>query len=268
MLQRIALLTSTIVLTLSLGCVHHRKSVAQAIAPQQVAAPTPRASSEGDRIKADPIAYIRDVYARTNALEQYRLTFYRQERWGNKLRQMEQIQALYRKTPFSVKFVWEDPNAPYYESVYVEGQNDNKLIVRERKGAFPLVPPMTRKIDPGEAVKLNRSKNPITDFGLAQVTARTLAPADDPAVRANLTVRYQGVVNLEPQMRPAHHLHIEHPPAPGLQYTAQDFYVDTETQLPAGTDLYLPGGDMDARYRYANVETNVHPTDADFRLGR
>jgi hypothetical protein len=225
------------------------------------------AGETGERIKADPIAFVREVLAKADAPQQYSLTFYRQERLGGKLREEEQIRALFRKQPFSVKFVWENPDAAYYEMVYVAGQNDNKLVVRERKGALPLLPPTTRRVEPMEAVKFGRTLNPITDFGLANLARRTLAPMEDPAIRPELTIHYRGVVNLDPQSRPAYDLRIEHPPMPGLQYTAQDFYVDTATGLPAGTDLYLPGGELGARYRYVNVNPNVQLTDADFRLG-
>lgn len=256
------------VLPLACARPHRAAEEAAALAPRQIAAPTDRPAREAaQRIEADPLAYLREVLARAEALDQYRLTFYRQERLGGKLREMEQIQALFRAQPFSVKFVWTDPDADYYESVYVAGRNDNKLVVRERKGALPLIPPTTRRLDPTAVVQLGRSRNPITDFGLANLTRRTVEPFDDPAIRPQLSIRYQGLVNLDPQNRPAHHFLIEHPPMRGLEYIRQDFYVDTETRLPAGTDLYESPSELAARYRYADIDPNVNLTDADFRLG-
>jgi hypothetical protein len=116
-------------------------------------------------------------------------------------------------------------------------------------------------------VKLGRARNPITDFGLARVTARTLLPFEDPALNEQMTIEYRGLVRLEPQDRPAHHLRIDRPrPVPGIEYTRQDFYVDADTGLPAGTDLYLPAGELGARYRYAEVDFSVQLSDADFEL--
>lgn len=230
----------------------------------------PRFAREGERIAADPVAYLREVCGRCEALPQYRLTFYRQERVGTlvqKLAPMEQIDALFRKTPFSVKFTWNSPDADYYESVYVEGQNENMLVIRERKGIFPF-PPQVRVIDPALPGKLGVARNPITDFGLARVARRTLRPFEDPALANVMTIRYQGVVAVEPTGRPAHHLLIERPPMPGYAYTRQDFYIDAETLLPAGTDLWLRTGDLGARYRYADVRTDIQLDDADFRLSK
>lgn len=250
------------------GCASGGRSAATAATPEQLNTPEARYAAEGEKIKVEPVAYLRKVFASVDALNHYNLMFYRQERLGGKLRPMEEIRATFRKTPFSVKFVWEDPDADYFESVYVEGQNRGRLIIRERKGALPLLPPTIRQLKPMEPVKLGRARNPITDFGLAQITRRTILPFDDPAVRSQMTIRYEGLVNLDPRNRPAHLLRIERPPMPGMQYTRQDFFIDAETLLPAGTDLYLPGGDLDARYRYADVDPQVQTTDADFRLSK
>jgi len=225
---------------------------------------------EGRRIEADPVAYLRDLCARCEALPQYRVTFHRQERLGTLVRQlgrMEQIRAAYRKSPLSIKFEWDSPDADYYESVYVEGRDDSKLIVRERRGVFPF-PAQVRVIDPALPVKVGRSRNPITDFGLGRIARRILTVLDAPDLAGRIKITYGGMVDLEPLHRPAHHLHIEQPAMPNYPHTKRDFYIDAETLLPAGTDLYLPDGDLDARYRYADIDTAVQLSDADFRLSK
>jgi outer membrane lipoprotein-sorting protein len=79
-------------------------------------------------------------------------------------------------------------------------------------------------------------------------------------------IAYEGVVDLEIIQRPAYYLRIDLPSIPGVACNRQDFYIDAETLLPAGTDLWLPNGELDARYRYTNVRTDVQLTDTDFRL--
>ncbi|NLX22331.1 MAG: DUF1571 domain-containing protein [Phycisphaerae bacterium] len=236
-------------------------------AAERVESPEARMAREGERIKADPVAYLRDLKERCAALDQYRLTFYRQERLGfiPKLVAMERIRAAFRKEPFSVKFEWDDETMPYFESVYVAGRHNNQVLVRERHGLFPF-PPQVRIIDVDLPVAIGKAKNPITSFGLAQVAARTLAPFEDPALAGVMTIAYEGVSQLEPINRAVHHLRIQRPPTPGYLYTQQDFYVDAETGWPAGTDLWLKNEQLDARYRYGDVRTDVHLTDSDFRL--
>lgn len=236
--------------------------------PQRIEPTEQRYASDAERAGHDPVAFLREVEERVAKLDRYRLTFYRQERHGlpPSLGTMEEIEAAFRAEPFSVKFDWHDENMPYYESLYVEGKHDNKLIVRERKGALPFLPPTTRVMDVMFPVKIGKSKNPITDFGLARMVRRTLLPFEDPEVAKVMTIEYQGLVNLEPIDRPVHHIRIERPEMEGYQYTRQDFYVDAETLLPAGTDLYLPGEVLDVRYRYTNVRPDDELTDADFML--
>ena len=249
-------------LALAGGCAGPRgEKVQRAETPQE------RYRIQGERITANPMAFLREILNRCDALEQYELTFYRQERLGMvpQLTDMEHIKARFRKKPFSVKFEWDSPDADYYESVYVAGQNADKLIVRERKG-FSIFPPQVRQIDVDLPVKIGRSKNPITNFGLAQVTRRTLAPFEDPNLCGVMSIHYEGVADLTPMHRPAHHLVITRPKTPGYRYTRQDFFVDAETLLPAGTDLWLPNGDLDARYRYTDVNTDVRLTNRDFKI--
>lgn len=238
--------------------------------PKRIESPEERHARDGARITADPVAFLRGMKERVSQLKQYRLTFYRQERTGlpPALGPMEKIRAAFRQQPFSVKFDWDDPNMPYYESVYVQGLNNNQLLVRERKGALPFLPPMVRSVDIMLPVKLGRSKNPITDFGLQRIAERTLLPFENPEIARVMTVQYKGLINLEPINRVVHYIRIDRPKVQGLQYTRQDFYVDAETLLPAGTDLYLPHEVLDVRYRYADVQTDVNLTDADFRLAQ
>ena len=218
-------------------------------------------------ISTDPVGFLRELHKRTDAIDQYRLTFNRQERLGfiPKLGSMEEILAAFRRTPFSVKFEWDDPERDYFECVYVDGQNECKLVVRERKGLLGFAP-QVRAVNVMDPVTFGRSKNPITDFGLAQMVRRTLLPFDDPEVVKVASIRYEGIVDLEPTKRPSYHLVVTCPSTETFCYTRRDFYVDAQTRLPAGTDLHTTDGNLDASYRYTEINTDVTLTDADFRL--
>lgn len=239
--------------------------------PERLHTQQKRYQREAKRIEAEPVAYLQEVRHRCEQLAQYTMTFYRQERLGlpRRLKPMEEIRATFRAAPFSVKFEWDDPARDFFESVYVAGQNDDKLIVRERHGmplGFIRLRPQVRVVRVVDSIIWGKAKNPVTDFGLARVMQRTLKRFEDPATADKMGIAYAGVVHLETIQRPAHHLRIDLPPIPGVACNRQDFYIDAETLLPAGTDLWLPNGDLDARYRYTNVQTAVQLTDADFRL--
>ena len=263
---RYTLISALLMLT-AVGC----SQSPLASGPKRLSAHEKRYRQEGRRIEANPVEYLQDVRHRCEQLTQYTMTFYRQERLGfpRRLKPMEEIRATFRAEPFSVKFEWDDPSCDFFESVYVSGQNGDKLIVRERNGmpvGFIRLKPQVRIVRVVDSIIWGKAKNPVTDFGLARVVQRTLKRFEDPATADGMGIAYVGVVDLEPIQRPAHHLRIDLPPIPGVSCNRQDFYIDAETLLPAGTDLWLPNGKLDARYRYTNVRTDVQLTDADFRL--
>jgi len=221
----------------------------------------------GEAIRRDPVAYLRQVRRRCLALSKYRLTFYRQERLGllGTLGKMEKIAVKYRAEPLSIKFEWNDPGSYLYESVYVAGANDDKVVLRERHGWLGF-PPTIRRIGTTDSVKWGQSKRPITDFGLAAMMTRTLRTIDDPPLGKPAQIRYEGVETPEPTRRPAHHFVIVRATTKESPCPRQDLWIDVETELPCGTALVLPDGRLDALYVYADVEPDDSLSDADFRL--
>jgi hypothetical protein len=216
-----------------------------------------------EQMEDNPVACLQDKLEECKALQDYTLTFYRQERLGGALKPMEKIQAWFRSEPFSVKFVWNNPEANYEEAVFVNGENENKLLVKERKG-FLFLPPTTRAIDPALPAKLGKAKNPITSFGLARMIERSLAPIRDPEIADQVTLDYKGIVKLDTEGVPAHHLQINRPTNDEWIHVRQDIFINAQTTLPAGTDLWKTEEKLDARYRYIDINTNIELTDENF----
>ena len=220
-------------------------------------------------IAEDPISYLRDVQLRCDALEQYRVTFHRQERLGlfQRLSEYERIQATFRREPLSIRFEWPDEKADFYECVYVAGANDDKLVVRERHGWMGLAP-QVRVVDTADPVKWGCSLSPITEFGLGKLIQKTLLPYDDPDIAAVTTTTYLGLASLDDIEGDVHHIRIERPKIKSMRYVQQDIYVYADTGLPAGSDLYTASDRLAARYRYVDIDPNAQFTDTDFRLSQ
>lgn len=230
----------------------------------------PAYQAEADRIQDGPEDYIRAQFDRCDGLQKYRCRFFRQERLGliPKLTPLEEMWVWFRKEPFSVKFEWIEPeryDGQYFESVYVEGENEDKVVVRERRGVFPF-PPQVRQVPLMLPVQVGRAKRPVTDFGLARMLYRTLEPIDDPELHDDITFEYLGVTEDEIIGRPVHHLAIHRPVRSGWVHAKQDLYIDAETTLPAGTDLWLESGDLDGRYRYTDIDLDPTFDAQTFRL--
>jgi len=221
--------------------------------------------ARAEMVRRDPVTYLRRVAENCRRLEQYTLIFTRHERRGlfQQLYGPERIACWFRRRPFSVRMKWLDEDIKYGESVYVEGQADNKVRFVTRWWSPPLLPPpAVNRVDLETPVAFGESKRPMTDFGLERLMERTLASYEQAG--DEVVISYGGLVELA-DGRTVHHIHLEYPPA---RYRAptQELYVDVASDLPAGTILKLADGRVDAAYFYADINTNVALTDADFRL--
>ncbi len=219
-----------------------------------------------ERMRADPVAYLRTVAGKASGIQQYRVTFYRQERLGvvPTLRKMEKIAASFRAEPFSVYFKWEDADSEYDQAAFILGQDDDKVVLLPRKGLLG-GPGTPGKFDPQAGVTFGKARNPITDFGVGRMMERTLKRID--AAKADGgTVEYRGVQETGQSKRPAHQFAMTFPKSDPYPNKSMDLFIDTQTELPLGVYMRLPNGKLDAMYLYENLDTGVSLTAADFEI--
>ncbi len=224
------------------------------------------ADTRADRVRRDPVAYLRDVRAKTAQLGQYTLDFTRYERRGllARLQGPEHIQCWFRREPFSVRMKWLDESLKYYESSYVAGQDDNKVrFVTRWAVPFLLPPPGVNKVDLQTPVAWGESKRPMTDFGLEQLMERTVTSMQN--ANDNVVVTYEGLFQLPETGATVHEIRLAYSDAQH-PVPIQDLYIDTKTDLPSGTVLKHQDGRIDSAYFYKDVDAQVRLTDADFLL--
>jgi len=221
-------------------------------------------AARADFVARDPRGYLFSVAENCRKLEQYTLTFIREERRGflNLLQGPEKIRCWFRRDPFSVRMLWLDPNVKYGESTYVAGEADNKVRFVPRHGFLGL-PPKVVAVDLQTPVIWGESRRPLTDFGLERLMERTLVPLRESGEDARVT--YVGVELLPETGRFVHHIRLEYPIG-RYAHPTQELYVDAENDLPAGTLLLLASGSLDAAYFYYDINPAVTLTDADFLM--
>lgn len=245
------------------------RSAAPLTLPEPVAVTrlTPaEADARAEVVRQDPVGYLERVAERCRTLHEYTLTFIRQERRGflPRLGPAEHIQCWFRREPFSVRMKWLDTDIKYGESAYVEGERENKVRFVTRWWAPPLLPPpAVNRVDLETPVVWGEAKRPMTDFGLERLMDRTLDSLR--RAGADVVVRYEGLRELPGSDATVHHIHIEYPAAK-FPVPIQELYIDAETDLPTGTLLKYPAGDIDAAYFYRDIRTHVRLTDTDFLL--
>jgi hypothetical protein len=224
------------------------------------------ADTRADRVRRDPVAYLREVLAKCGELKQYTLNFTRYERRGllSRLQGPEHIQCWFRQKPFSVRMKWLDDSMKYFESAYAAGQFGNQVrFVTRWAIPFLLPPPAVNKVDLQTPVTWGESKRPLTDFGLERLMQQTVTSMDKSGDA--VVVTYEGLFQLPETGATVHHLRLvysdaQHP------VPVQDLYIDTKTDLPSGTILKYTDGRIDSAYFYKDLNTNVQLTDRDLLL--
>jgi len=217
-------------------------------------------------VGSDPLAYLRRVLDRCRTLQQYTVTFTRQERRGvgpfKSLREPERIACKFRRQPFSVHMRWLDPGVKHGEATYVAGQEENKVRFVPRHGLLGLPPRVTR-VDLQTPVTWGEANQPLTDFGLERMMEQTLANVEQAA--GAVRIAYYGVTELSQPACEAHHLRLEFP---SRQYRApiQELFVDVKTDLPVCTRVLYPSGKLEAAYIWEDLDPDVRLTDEDFLL--
>ncbi|MBU0637554.1 MAG: DUF1571 domain-containing protein [Planctomycetes bacterium] len=244
-----------------LGCASNGKGI-EPQAGQVAGMLAAEADTRAELVRADPVAYLHAVAVKCSGLAQYQLTFTRHERRGlfNMLKGPERISCWFRREPFSIRMKWLDPDVKYGESVYIEGQYDNKVRFVPRHGAFGLKPSVTA-VDLQTPVIWGEAKRPLTDFGLERLLERTLVPIAEAG--EEVVVTYMGLLVLPQSGQVVHHIHLEYPDW-RYRVSMQELYVDVKTDLPAGTVLKLSSGLIDAAYFYEEIRTDVSLTNDDF----
>ncbi len=224
------------------------------------------------RIKADPMHLLRRSLTETQTIETLRLRFQRQSRLGfpvPALKPKEDMITEFRRSPFSVRFTWTHEDSDWAQCVYVEGQNDGKVVLMPRKGAFGMKPSL-RKYPPHFAVLFHQSRNPITDFGPQRMMERTIDRIEKAQKLGELKMRYVGVADIGPAKEPCFHIEVIYPPQDEFECKLHDLYIHTNTFLPVASYLWLSRTDersddtLDAFYVYAQMQPNVPLSENDF----
>jgi hypothetical protein len=109
----------------------------------------------------DPERWIREAETTLRQVENYRAIFHKQERVEGKL--MEEETVLFKfKRPFKVYMKWVKGPYKGRELLYVEGWNNNRMMVRD-SGITGMI---MVNLDPKGSLAMEGNRHPITDSGL------------------------------------------------------------------------------------------------------
>jgi len=213
------------------------------------------------------------------AVEDYTCTLVKRERIKGKLLDYEYIFAKIRNrrvvdgkttSPFSVYMYFLKPaTVKGREVLYVEGQNEGKLVAHEGGAAGRYLPTVWLK--PTGILAMRNQRYPITDVGIENLVAKLIERGESDQAKDRKDCEVTFTPNAKINKRSCTLLQIRHAkPSPGLDFHFAQIFIDDELQVPVRYAAYgFPEKEGERppvleEYTYLNLKLNVGLEDKDF----
>jgi hypothetical protein len=208
--------------------------------------------------RTNPLAFLQAALRRYNQenIQGYTLTLQKQENIGGKLNGTEVIDVAFRAKPHSVLFKWVEGSRLAERVLYVEGENDDKMLARPAGALARLVAGDVVGRDVTGADARQSSRSTLDEFGLKKNLQRTIDAWKAARDAGTLNVEYVGVKKLkELNERPAWVLHRTNKSAEdGVKESW--IYIDVDTWFQTGVVQHDENGKLVAAYWFRNVRLN------------
>lgn len=236
--------------------------------------PLPEVADRGGRLpdgpamerlaRTDPVAVLENCLRRyAREVKGYQAALLKQERIGGKLQRGEVIDVLFREGPFSVRLDWREGARLARRTLYVRGENNDRLLV------LPTILPGLLGVverDPRGPEARRSGRYPLTEFGMKIGTQRVLAGWEEARKQGSLHVEYLGESRVrEAGDRPCWVLRrTGYARADDEGIAELTVYVDRESWLQVGSVLRGADGQVIGSYFFRDVRLNPPFRDDDF----
>lgn len=199
-------------------------------------------------------------------VQDYECTFTKRELIGKKLHKTT-MKMKFREEPFSVYLKFLDTNAGR-EVLYVKGQNNNNLLVREPgfKAVLGVIP-----LSPTGPDAMAENRYPITTIGLKQMLNRVISQWESEARFGGTTVQKRPDSKLPVSGVVCTVYETSHAkPAKEFTFHTTRLWIEDETGLAIGCQQFGFPGKNDKEppvveeYFYSGLKTNLKLSNADF----
>jgi len=190
----------------------------------------------------------------------YTALFHRRERIDGEWRS-EEISFLKFQRPFKVYMRWLSGPSEGREAVYVEGANQNKVVIYEPRGLSRF---FTFLLDPGSWRILKDSRYPFTEIGIGRLIERIGRDARRAWARGELRLVDHGRTKfMGRDVRQIEGI------LPQDQRAGYDSYrmvlrIDEENRLPVQASLYDWDNAITGEYTYRELRLNPELKETDF----
>ena len=145
--------------------------------------------SRREALAQEPLALIYQMEESYKKIEDYRATFLRQERIDGKLRDLEEIELEFKR-PFMVKMLWKKGSKRGRTVIFVEGENENKMLVR-MEGLLGRFVKFLR-LDPEGRLAKQGGRRTIKQAGLGNLVQSLIALTREAETAGNLRTHLLG----------------------------------------------------------------------------
>jgi len=205
----------------------------------------------------------------------YTATMVKRERINGELKEQEFmfIKVRNRKTengrvtqPFAIYIKFLRPRGSAgREVIWVEGQNDGKLVAHEVPGLRNLI---TLKLPPKGYLAMLGNRYPITDAGIENLIVKLIEKGTRDKAHGECDVQFYKGAKINDRVCTL--LQVTHPVARDyFDFHIAQIFIDDALQIPIRYAAYswpTPGGkpQLEEEYTYMNLQVNVGLTDQDF----
>ncbi len=227
------------------------------VAPQAAQRSAAEAGPREPLPATDPVAFLQKCLERYDkeGIRGYRLVMAKQERLEGTLKPPEVIEVCFRARPYSVFMHWQQGARGVSAALYVQGENDGKVLVHPTGFLGKLRP--VAPLDPEGTLAREASRYSIAEFGFQKSLERTVAAWKAAREKGTLHAEYLGTRKLPPAGdRLCYVLRqtTAQPDAEGIK--EKTLYLDVETWLPTGTVVRGEGDELIGEYFYRDVQLN------------
>ncbi len=205
----------------------------------------------------------------------YTCTFFKQERLGTELGDGQIMELKMRHKPFSVYMKWLSGEKGR-ELLYVDGEQNNKMIVHPGGWKSRIVPSI--KLEPDSSLAMSESRHPVTMVGLLKLSDEIIARRKS-EIERKCPIRCQFIENETANDRPCYcfvSVYLDRKASEEYRKSIQ--YIDREWLLPIcvknftwpeakqsfANDAALDEATLVEHYAYTELQFNQQLANDDF----
>jgi len=202
------------------------------------------------------LAMLLERYDKT--VRDYTGVFHKQERLKGKLTPKQRIAFKFRQKPFSVFMEWLENPLGAHRLLYVEGQNDGKILAHPT-GLLSFVKAM--KLDPEGKQAAKSSLRPVTKFGFRSSLTQMLDVYRAAAEKGDLKTSFSGPETVDKRQVITLERFLPKEKYENPRLTVQ---IDLEYLLPTEVTTADARDNLVSRYSYTDLNFNTNLTDRHF----